>query len=138
MFHRWERHAALCTGCEDMPGIVVRSIGTLYSYKAEELQVPEGLLERILESTSHMVEAQEGKQSWISRAAEWFEGIRFPITVPQLAPVAMMVMVAFLVFSQSLSSDGSIASVYERGFELAEQTYQQSAEVLRPVGEGSN
>jgi predicted anti-sigma-YlaC factor YlaD len=130
-FHRWERHAALCSSCEDLPGMVVRSIGTLYTYKHEELPLPQGLHERILESTSQMVEAKEAKVSWSKRASEWLEGLRFPITVPQLAPVAMMLMFAFLVFSQTVSADGSIASVYERGFELAEQTYAQSAEVLR-------
>jgi predicted anti-sigma-YlaC factor YlaD len=40
-FHRWERHAALCTGCEDMPGMVVRSIAACYTYKMEELAVPD-------------------------------------------------------------------------------------------------
>lgn len=130
-FHRWERHAALCTGCEDMPGMVVRSIGALYTYKNEELPLPAGLHDRILEATSHMVEAKEAKASWITRANEWLDGIRLPITLPQLAPVAMMVMFAFLVFSQTVSADGSIASVYEKGFELAEQTYTQSSEVLR-------
>ena len=134
-FHRWERHAALCTGCEDMPGMVVRSIGALYTYKSEELPLPAGLHERIMEATSHMVEAKEGRVSWTQRASEWIDGLRFPITLPQLAPVAMMVMFAFLVFSQTLSADGSITSVYQRGFELAEQTYTQSSEVLsgRPV-----
>jgi hypothetical protein len=134
-FHRWERHAALCTGCEDMPGMVVRSIGALYTYKSEELPLPAGLHERIMEATSHMVEAKEGRVSWTQRASEWLDGLRFPITLPQLAPVAMMVMFAFLVFSQTLSADGSISSVYQRGFELAEQTYTQSSEVLsgKPV-----
>jgi anti-sigma factor RsiW len=138
-FHRWERHAALCTGCEDMPGMVVRAIGALYTYKSEELPLPAGLHARIMEATSHMVEAKEAKVSWITRAGEWLDGLRFPITLPQLAPVAMMVMFAFLVFSQTVSADGSITSVYERGFELAEQTYVQSSEVLRgqtPPSEG--
>jgi hypothetical protein len=39
-------------------------------------------------------------------------------------------MFAFLVFSQTVSADGSISSVYERGFELAEQTYTESSQVL--------
>lgn len=131
-FHRWERHAALCTGCEDMPGMVVRSIGALYTYKTEELALPAGLHARILEATSHMVEANEiAKDSWAKRASEWFEGLRFPISVPQLAPVAMMIMFAFLVFSQTVSADGSIGSVYQQGVELAEQTYQQSADALK-------
>ena len=41
-FHRWERHAALCTKCEDLPGMVVRSIGACQTYKMEELAVPAG------------------------------------------------------------------------------------------------
>jgi anti-sigma factor RsiW len=136
-FHRWERHAALCTGCEDMPGMVVRSIAALYTYKSEELPLPAGLYDRILEATSHMVEAKEMKVSWTTRLGEWIDNIRLPITLPQLAPVAMMVMFAFLVFSQTVSADGSISSVYERGFELAEQTYVQSSEVLtgRPAAD---
>lgn len=130
-FHRWERHAALCTGCEDLPGMVVRSIGTLYTYKSEELPLPAGLHARIMEATSQMVEAKEAKASWATRLGDWLDGLRFPISLPQLAPVAMMVMFAFLVFSQTVSADGSITSVYERGFQLAEQTYVQSSEVLR-------
>ena len=42
VFHRWERHAALCTSCEDLPGMVVRSIAACYTYKMDELAVPEG------------------------------------------------------------------------------------------------
>ncbi|MEQ1924195.1 MAG: hypothetical protein ABL952_16975 [Pyrinomonadaceae bacterium] len=130
-FHRWERHAALCTTCEDLPGMVVRSIGACYTYKMEEMPVPAGLHERILETTLGDVEIKELKVSLAARLGEWIDSIKFPISVPQLAPLAMMVMFAFLVFSQTVSADGTIGSVYEKSVELAEATYQQSADALK-------
>jgi anti-sigma factor RsiW len=128
VFHRWERHAALCAGCEDLPGMVVRSIAACYTYKMEELAVPAGLHERILNTTIGSAEAKAVKASWAAQAAEWFRGLRWPIAVPQLAPVAMMMLFAFLVFSQTVSADGSLAGVYLKSVELAEQTYQQGAD----------
>lgn len=130
MFHRWERHAALCTSCEDLPGMVVRSIAACYTYKMDELAVPSGLHERILNLTLGTEQAKEVKASLAARASEWVRGLRFPIGVPQLAPVAMMLMVAFLVFSQTVSADGSLAGFYKQSYELAEATYQQSADAL--------
>jgi hypothetical protein len=135
VFHRWERHAALCTTCEDLPGMVVRSIGACYTYKTEELAVPAGLHERILESTLGTAQAEKVRASWTARAAEWVRGLRFPIAVPQLAPVAMMLVFAFLLVTQTVSADGTLTGVYSRSVELAEQTYQQSANALngKPV-----
>ena len=127
-FHRWERHAALCTGCEDLPGMVVRSIAACYTYKMDELAVPAGLHERILNTTLGTAKVKEVTASWTSQAGEWLRGLRFPIGVPQLAPVAMMLMFAFLMFSQTVSADGSLAGVYQKSFELAELTYQQGAD----------
>jgi hypothetical protein len=49
--------------------------------------------------------------------------------LPQLAPVAMMLILAFFVFSQTVSADGSLSGVYERSVQLAEQTYKQSENV---------
>ena len=129
VFHRWERHAVLCNACEDLPGMVVRSIAVCYSYKTEELAVPFGLHDRILESTIGTAVAKEIKASWVSQVGEWARALRFPIGLPQLAPVAMMMLVAFMVFSQTVSADGSLSNVYEQGVELAEQTYKQSADV---------
>ena len=130
-FHRWERHAALCTNCEDLPGMVVRSIGACLTYKMEELAVPAGLHERILNLTLGTENASELKASWTARASEWVKGLRFPIGIPQLAPVAMMVLFAFLVFSQTVSADGSLSGVYKQGVQLAESTYQQSAGAIK-------
>ncbi len=127
-FHRWERHAALCSTCEDLPGTVVRSIAACYTYKMDELAVPAGLHERILTATLGTTDAEGMVPSWTTRAADWVRGLRFPIAAPQLAPVAMILMFAFLVFSHTVSTDGSLTGVYQRSIELAGQTYQQGAD----------
>jgi len=49
--------------------------------------------------------------------------------VPQLAPVAMMTLFAFLFVSQTVSADGSLSDVYAKSYQLAEQTYEQSTNV---------
>jgi len=127
LFHRWERHAVLCNTCTDLPGMVVRSIGACYTYKLDELAVPEGLHDRILQSTLGTTKAMTVKASIGSQFTDWIKGLRFPLPVPQLAPVAMLIMVAFLVFTQGVSANGTLTDVYEKGLVLAEQTYQQSA-----------
>jgi len=128
MFHRWERHAVMCGSCEDLPGMVVRSIAAVYSYKMDELPLPDGLQDKILISTLGTTEARDLRPSIASQFGEWLRGLRFPIGIPQLAPVAAMILVAFMVFSQTVSADGTLSSVYQQGFELAESTYQQSAD----------
>lgn len=127
-FHRWERHAALCTQCEDLPGMVVRSIAACYTYKMEELPIPAGLHVRILNLTLGTAKSEELKASWVSQVGEWIRGFGFPVGVPQLASVGMMFLFAFLVFSQTVSADGTLAGVFTTGVDLAEQTYQQSAQ----------
>ncbi|MEP7074368.1 MAG: zf-HC2 domain-containing protein [Acidobacteriota bacterium] len=129
VFHRWERHAVLCKDCTDLPGMVVRSIGACLTYKMEEMAVPEGLHAKILESTIGTITASDRRASWGVSVLEWFRGLRFPLPVPQLAPVAMMFILAFLVFSQTVSADGSLSGIYTRSVELAEQTYKQSSDV---------
>ncbi len=129
IFHRWERHAVLCEKCTDLPGEVVRTIAACYTYKMDELPIPAGLNAKILQATIGTEKANVVKADWISSAKEWLRGLSFPIPLPQLAPVAMMLLFAFLVFSQTVSADGSLQGVYQKSFELAEQTYQQSANV---------
>ncbi|HTK25367.1 MAG TPA: zf-HC2 domain-containing protein [Pyrinomonadaceae bacterium] len=128
LFHRWERHAVLCNACTDLPGMVVRSIAACYTYKMEELPLPEGLHARILQSTIGTARAAEVKASRTAQIAEWLRGFRVPIAMPQLAPVAMILLFAVMFFTQSVSADGSLSNVYEKGVELAEQTYKQSAD----------
>jgi len=108
--------------------MVVRSIAACYTYKMDELAVPAGLHDRILQSTIGTLEAKVMKASLGSQIREWFHGLSFPIGIPQLAPVAMMLTFAFLVFSQTVSADGTISGVYQTSVVLAEQTYQQSAD----------
>jgi anti-sigma factor RsiW len=127
VFHRWERHAVLCEKCTDLPGEVVRSIAACYSYKMDELPLPEGLHAKILQSTIGTAKAMTVKAPLTSQIAEWMRSLRFPISLPQLAPVAMMMLFAVLVFSQTVTADGSISGVYQKSFELAEQTYKQGA-----------
>src|SRR5215207_1827372 len=127
VFHRWERHAVLCNDCTDLPGAVVRSLAAIVSYKLDELPLPAGLHQRILQNTIGTERAGAAKASSADRFREWIRGFSFPISVPQLAPVAMMLMFAFLVFSQTVSADGSLTDVYAKSFQLAEQTYEQSA-----------
>ena len=61
LYHRWERHAALCDRCTELPGEVVRAIGACYSYISEEQPVPFGLNERILQATLGTVVPHEVK-----------------------------------------------------------------------------
>lgn len=130
VFHRWERHAVLCNECTDLPGVVVRSLAACVSYKLEEYPVPAGLHDRILRATIGTEKAVEAKASAAARLGDWVRSLQFPISVPQLAPVAMMALFAFFVFSQTVSADGSLADVYSKSFALAEQTYKQGADVL--------
>jgi anti-sigma factor RsiW len=122
LYHRWERHAALCDGCTELPGEVVRSIGACYTYISEEKPVPAGLNERILHATLGTVTPQEIKAPWRSRAASRFRLWLDPIMSPQLATVATMLLAAVLVLSSTVSADGSITGVYNAGLQLAEQT----------------
>lgn len=135
VFHRWERHAVLCNDCTDLPGAVVRSLAACVSYKLDELPVPAGLHERILRETIGTELAKAVKASAAARFGEWIRGLQIPISVPQLAPVAMLVMFAFLVFSQTVSADGSFTDLYSRSFALAEKTYQDSVHVLNEATE---
>lgn len=130
VFHRWERHAVLCEECSDLPGMVVRSLAAIVSYKLDELPVPAGLHQRIMAATSESQREKVKRPSVFSQFGDWVRGLSFPISVPQLAPVALMSLVAFMVFSQTVSADGSLTDVYRKSLQLAEQTYRQGAEVL--------
>ncbi|HKR13008.1 MAG TPA: hypothetical protein VJT15_13195 [Pyrinomonadaceae bacterium] len=137
MYHRWERHAALCDRCTELPGEVVRSIGACYTYISEEKPVPAGLNERILQATLGTVTPQEIKAPWRSRAASRFRLWLDPLMSPQLATVATMLLAAVLVLSSTVSADGSITGVYAAGIALAERTSGQtqvlSSEIVKPA-----
>lgn len=130
VFHRWERHAALCDDCTDLPGMVVRSLATIVEYKLEELPVPAGLNQRILAATSELEPVKAKGPSLPSRIWDAVSGIRIPLPIPQLAPVAMMLLFAFLFISQGVSADGTLSDVYNKSLQIAEQSYRQSSEAL--------
>jgi hypothetical protein len=126
LYHRWERHAALCYRCTELPGEVVRAIGACYTYISEEKPLPVGLNERILQATIGTVTPQEIKAPWTSRAAFRFRSWLDTIISPQLATVATMILAATVVLTNTVSPDGSIGGVYAAGLQLAERTGVQS------------
>jgi anti-sigma factor RsiW len=123
LYHRWERHAVLCARCTELPGEVVRAIGTCYSYIGEEKPLPAGLNERILLATSGSRISQEIRAPFGERLASWLRVWLDPIISPQLATVATMLLVAVFVLTNTVSADGSISGVYSASLRLAEQSY---------------
>src|SRR6185295_1576359 len=122
LYHRWERHAALCESCSALPGDVVRSIGACYTYKQDELAVPAGLEARILQSTIGNVLPREVRAPFTSRLVEWIRGALDPIVSPQLASVATMLLVSVFVLTNTVSTDGSVGGIYHASLQLAERT----------------
>jgi hypothetical protein len=122
LYHRWERHAALCESCSELPGDVVRSIGACYTYKQDELPVPAGLEARILQGTIGNVLPQQVRAPFTSRLVEWLRGALDPIVSPQLASVATMLLVSIFVLTNTVSTDGSVGGIYHASLQLAQQT----------------
>jgi hypothetical protein len=122
LYHRWERHAALCESCSELPGDVVRSIGACYTYKQDEMPMPASLEARILQSTIGNVLPQEVRAPFTSRLVEWIRGALDPIVSPQLATVATMLLVAVFVLTNTVSTDGSVGGIYHASLQLAAKT----------------
>jgi hypothetical protein len=122
LYHRWERHAALCVSCSELPGAVVRAIGACYTYKQDELEAPAGLEARILQSTIGNVLPQEVRAPVRARLIEWLRGALDPIVSPQLASVATMLLVSVFVLTNTVSTDGSVGGIYHASLRLAERT----------------
>jgi anti-sigma factor RsiW len=138
LYHRWERHAALCAKCTELPGEVVRSIGACYSYISEEQHVPAGLHEKILQATLGTTAAAEVRAPFPARLAEWMRGWLDPIVAPQFATVATMVLIAVLVGTSTLSDDGSIGGMYRASLRLAAQTYERGANTARSAAQSDD
>jgi predicted anti-sigma-YlaC factor YlaD len=122
LYHRWERHAVLCERCTELPGQVVRAIGTCYFYLGVEQPIPVGLNERILQATSGTLLSQEIRAPFGQRVASWLRSWLDPIVSPQLATVATMLLMAVFVLTNTVSADGSISGVYSASLRLAEQS----------------
>ena len=108
LYHRWERHSALCADCGDLPGAVVRSIGACYTYISEEKPVPFGLHERILQATLGTITAEAVRAPLGARIAARLRLLLDPLVSPQLATVATMLLICVLVLVNTVSADGSI------------------------------
>ena len=122
LYHRWQRHAALCGECSELPGQVVRSIGAVYTYAQDELPVPAGLEARILHATIGNVLPQQVRAPFSARLVEWLRGALDPIVSPQLASVATMLLVSVFVLTNTVSTDGSVRGLYRASLQLAERT----------------
>ena len=122
LYHRWERHAALCSACSELPGQVVRSIGAVYTYAQDELTVPAGLEARILQATIGNVLPRQVRAPFLSRMVEWLRGALDPLVSPQLASVATMLLVSVFVLTNTVSTDGSVRGLYRASLQLAERT----------------
>jgi hypothetical protein len=122
LYHRWERHAALCADCSELPGDVVRAIGACYTYKQDELTIPAGLEARILQSTIGNVLPKEVRAPLTARLIEWVRGSLDLIVSPQLASVATMLLVSVFVLTNTVSTDGSVGGIYHASLALAERT----------------
>jgi len=127
LYHRWERHAALCANCTELPGAVVRSIGACYTALSEELPMPATLHARILEETIGTANAREVRASPGARFLERLRALLDATVTPQFATVATMLLVAVLVGTTTISDDGSIRGMYRVGLRLAAQTYVRGA-----------
>lgn len=131
LFHRWERHAALCANCTELPGHVVRAIGACYSYISIERAVPAGLHARIFQATLGTTEAKLVRAPWHAQLVEWLRSSLDAVFSPQLATVATMVLIAVVVGTSTISDDGSIGGMYRATLRIAAQTYEHGANTAR-------
>ncbi len=138
LYHRWERHAALCSRCTELPGEVVRALGACYTYISQELPLPAGLEARILQATLGTVTPQEVRAPLAARVADWLRVALDPIVSPQLATVAMMLLLAVLVLTNTVSADGSISGMYQASLRLAQQTYAGATTATRGMFDSSD
>lgn len=128
LYHRWERHAALCAQCTELPGQVVRSIGACYTYISEERSVPVGLHERILQATLGTIQVEAVRAPFGARIAARLRLLLDPLVSPQLATVATMLLICVLVLVNTVSADGSIRGLYDAGIQLAARAYTRDSD----------
>ena len=127
LYHRWQRHAALCAHCTDLPGQVVRAIGACYSYVKEERAMPAHLHQKILQATLGTTNARAVRASLRARFVTWLQAQLNPPLAAQLAPVGAMMLVAVLIGTSIISDDGTIGGMYRASLRLATETYTRGA-----------
>lgn len=127
VFHRWERHAAMCASCSELPGMVVRSIGACYTSLQAELAMPAYLHDSILQATIGTTNAQEIRAPFFARIKANIRLWLDTTLAPQFAAVAAMMMVATLVGMTTISDDGSVFGMYRAGLKVARESSAKSA-----------
>ena len=109
LYHRWERHAALCERCTELPGEVVRAIGACYTYIGEENHCQRACMKGSCWLRQALTSRREIRAPFGERLASWLRDVRLdPIISPQLATVATMLLMAVFVLTNTVSADGSI------------------------------
>jgi hypothetical protein len=111
LYHRWERHAALCESCSELPGDVVRSIGACYTYKQDEMPAPAGLEARILQSTIGNVLPQEVRAPFARGWLNGFAARSIRLFRRNLRPSRPCCSCVF-VLTNTVSTDGSVGGIY--------------------------
>ncbi len=134
VYHRWERHASVCSDCGDLPGTVIRSLAACASVRWDQVSVPDGLERRILDATVGETRIRAAKPRVGDAALEWLKSLGSGLPLPQMASFAAIMLFAAVFLVDGVSADGSVSGVYTRGFELASQTYRQGAEVVLGAG----
>jgi hypothetical protein len=84
--------------CTDLPGEVVRSIAACYTYKTEELPFLPACTQKFCRRPLARTKRQRRSGILDFANIEWMRGLSFPIPIPQLAPVAMIMMFAAFYF----------------------------------------
>ena len=97
----------------------------LRQLQTHEFGLPAGLNQKILDATIGDTSVA-AKVSVAARVRDWLNGRSYLSRHPACS-LAMMLVFAVLVFTQTVSSDGSIAGIYFNKRELAEETYPKGA-----------
>lgn len=130
VFHRWERHAAVCGECSDLPGAVVRSLAACASVRWDQVEFPVGLEARLFGIARQETAVASTRTRAFGTGLRGTLRLTRRLQLPRLASVAAVVLFAFIFLVDGVSGDGSVSGVYAKGFELAARTYQQGADVV--------
>lgn len=123
-YHAFQNHASSCSPCSDTLTETVLAVAACHSvHFAESCEVPEHVIQRILEKTSVARERRRALWSfwdrWIEAAREFFR----PVLTPQWAAGFAIVGASMMVLVFSVSDDGSWAGVARRTNDYATKAF---------------
>ncbi|HQR37177.1 MAG TPA: zf-HC2 domain-containing protein [Blastocatellia bacterium] len=141
VYHAFEDHANACASCSDVVSGVALAVTACHSvHFSEELEVPDGLMARILaETTSATLAKQSRATRMLGRVRRVFALYAGPVWAPRFATAAVIVTAfSMLVTNGGLAPSSIYANaarvtsrVYSRSADLAAQTDQVILEVQR-------